>query len=237
MGVDCGAGGGRGGVHLDRPHAIDAVTELITHLRNEWAVLVSAPFSFVVTLMLAAGVAFAACRWGYSRIIDGLREQVASKNERLAAKDQQLDGYRERLDLIPATGSEIARESQINLQAEVLKFVGDLREWLGRRRAEDSQRQHQQWLAMTRTTDEVERKKLWDAHSADILTSSLSMNTEYDGKFKVRAILFRDELLTRLPQPADNQSRAFRMYEHPTNPIGMGMVADDLERMARSLRR
>jgi hypothetical protein len=146
-----------------------------------------------------------------------------------------LDGYREREGLALARGIELTKRGHTELQAETLKFVGDLREWLAARRLQDGQRQHQQWVAMVRATDETQKKQLWDAHTGDIIAASTSMNSEYDAKFKVRAIVLRDELLTRVKHP-DPQSSTHRIYEHPTNPIGMGMVADDLERMARLLR-
>lgn len=202
--------------------------ELIEFIQREWATIATAPFTFILALALICGLAYAASRWRYSGIIELLRE-------RLLAKDQQLDEYRERLHLAPAHGSEFAKQSHTELQVEALKFVSGLREWLATRGAQDSQRQHQQWVTMNRATDEAQRKQLWDAHASDLLSSSTARNHEYDAKFKVKAIVLRDELLTRVQHP-DPKSHTLQMYEHPTNPIGMGMVADDLERMARLLR-
>ena len=178
--------------------------------------------------MFVCGLAYGASRWRHGGIIELLRE-------RLAAKDQQLDEYRERLHLVPARGSEFARLSHAELQTEALKFVSSLREWLASRQAQDSQRQHQQWVAMTRAADEAQKKQLWDAHTGDLISSSAALNNEFDAKFKVKTIVLRDELLTRVQHP-DPKAHDHHMYEHPTNPIGMGMVADDLERLARLLR-
>ena len=88
---------------------------------------------------------------------------------------------------------------------------------------------------MTRAANEEQKKQLWDSHTADLIHSSTALNSEYDAKFKVRAIVLRDEMLARVKHP-NPQSHALHMYEHPTNPIGMGMVADDLELLARNLR-
>jgi hypothetical protein len=87
---------------------------------------------------------------------------------------------------------------------------------------------------MVRATDEAQKKQLWDAHTGDLIQSSTAINNEYDSKFKVKAIVLRDELLTRVQHP-DPKAHSHHMYEHPTNPIGKGMVADDLERLARLL--
>lgn len=63
---------------------------------------------------------------------------------------------------------------------------------------------------------------------------SFRQSPEYDKRFKVETIVLRDELLTRLPNESKNE-QGYARYEHPVNPIGMGMVADDLERLAKLL--
>ena len=62
----------------------------------------------------------------------------------------------------------------------------------------------------------------------------------YESEAKSDAILLRDEIFSRLPkeiQPPGEDPARFRssMYEHPTNPIGLDTVADDLERLAKLL--
>ena len=202
--------------------------DLIEYLQKEWLTVSAAPVTFFIIATLVAGLAYAASRWKHGAIIELLRE-------RIVAKDEQLDGYREKLHLVPAHGSEFSRLSHKELQAEALKFVSSLREWLGTRRSQDSERHHQQWLAMTNAREEADRKQLWDAQTTDLIRSSTTFNNEYDAKFKVKAMVLRDELLTRVQHP-DPKSHGHHTYEHPTNPIGMGMVADDLERMTRLLK-
>ena len=88
---------------------------------------------------------------------------------------------------------------------------------------------------MTSASNEAQQKQLWDSHTADLIQSSTTLNNAYDKNFKVRAIVLRDEMLARITHP-NPQSHALHMYEHPTNSLGMGMVADDLELLARNLR-
>lgn len=205
-----------------------ALKDLLEYLQKEWLTVSGAPAIFLIACTFVAGLAYAASRWRHSAIIDLLRE-------RIVAKDEQLDGYREKLHLVPAHGSEFSLLSHAALQKEALKFVSSLRDWLGARRSQDSERHHQQWLAMTNTNDELQRKQMWDAQTTDSMRSSTTLSNEYDSKFKVKAMVLRDELLTRVQHP-EPSNHAHHMYEHPTNPIGMGMVADDLERMARLLK-
>jgi hypothetical protein len=201
--------------------------EFILYLQTEWGTVSSAPITILVVCTLVAGLAYGASSWKHSAIIDLFRE-------RIVAKDEQLDGYREKLDLIPAHGSVFSRLSHSELQKEALKFVSSLREWSAARTSQDSERQHKQWLAMKNATDEVQRKQLWDAKSADSIRSSTTFNNEYEAKFKVKGIVLRDELLTRVQRPEPGNA-AHYMYER-AHSMCVGIIADDLERMARLLK-
>lgn len=203
------------------------MTEFAEFLQREWATVAAAPFPFLLAAILVSGLAYTASRWRHGGIIELLRE-------RLAAKDQQISEYRERLHLVPADGNVFSKQSHGELQTEVFKFVTKLREWLAARQAQDCERQNQQWVAMANATDEAQKKVLWDAHTGDLIRSGVSLSSEYDAKFKVKAIVLRDELLSRVKHP-DPQAPASQMYDRPTNTIGMGMVADDLERLAHVL--
>jgi hypothetical protein len=204
------------------------LNRLIEYGSQEWATVSSAPFTFLIASALVATIAYSASRWKHGAIIELLRE-------RLAAKDQQLDEYRERLHLVPAHGSEFSRLTHTELKTETLKFVIGLREWLAARTAQESQRQRQRWVAMTHATDEKQKEQLWDAQTDDIISSSRSLSNEYDAKFKVKTLVLRDELLTRVQHP-DPNSHIHHSYDHPMGSMFMGMVADDLERLARLLR-
>lgn len=124
--------------------------------------------------------------------------------------------------------------SHSELQSQALKFVDDLRKWIATRNSERSQREAKYWLEMSQANDEAERRRIWNEQTADILQSSGSMRDEYSAKFKVKAMILRDELLTRIPDPRSDSS-ASHYYKYPTNQLVMGMVADDLERLARQL--
>ena len=88
---------------------------------------------------------------------------------------------------------------------------------------------------MASAKDEADRKRLWHEQTAELIASSEALNDEYAAKFKVTALVLRDELLTRVQRP-DPTGRAHSKYDHPVNAITMGMVADDLELLARLLR-
>ncbi|MFI5398363.1 MAG: hypothetical protein ACHQ9S_22735, partial [Candidatus Binatia bacterium] len=197
----------------------------LTHIGRE---------GFVLALVAVFLLAFAAVRWRYEGVIESLRERVEALKERLEAKDGQLDEYRERLHLVPASGSELSRLTHAELKGKALDLVRDLRQWLASWSAQDRQVEQREWSAMVSAADEDEKQQRWQQFTGASMQRSLERNSEYDRRFKVDAFLLRDELLSRLPGES-REDRAYGMYEHPTNPIGMGIVADDLERLAKLL--
>jgi hypothetical protein len=208
---------------------------LLALLKTEWTALTAAPWSFALTLAAAFGAAFAVCRWAYHSLHETTKGRIDALNERLALKDQQLDDYRERLGLAPSSGSKFSKLSHRELQEHTLRFVEKLRLWFSASEAETRRNAEQQWNALTRAQDENQRRQLWEAHTSTHTSGLYKLMSEFDLKFKVDAILLRDELASRLPAPA-HDPRLDHRYEHPTNTFGIQAIADDLERKAKLLR-
>ena len=217
--------------HYARPRW--QVKDLVDFLREHWTALAAAPGAFAVLVILAFGAAFLVARWRYEAIVETLKERLLGLKERLEGKDAQLDEYRGRLHLIPVSGTSFSRLSNSELQRRVLDVVAEIRPFL----AERGSRDRSLLFARTgrgREMSDEERQRDWDAQTNALLCNSFETATDFDNRYKVNTILLRDELLSRLPDGSKNE-REFRAYEHPTNPIGMRMVADDLERLAKSL--
>lgn len=88
-----------------------------------------------------------------------------------------------------------------------------------------------QLMLQAKTREEQDR--IWNMEMRESTTSA-PLNSEYGALFKAEAVLLHDELLRRLPnEPKDR--RRLADYEHPTNPIGLNVVIDDLDRLAKSL--
>jgi len=202
--------------------------DLLLLLQQEWSTLKAAPFTFVLLFILAFLAAFFAVRWYYRGVLE-------TKNERLKAKDDQLDDYRQRLGLISGSGSEFSLLNHEELKQRAINLVTNIREFSVRINEESSRRILTQQRRMIEAKTEDERNRIWHTFSDKLFQQSTKQNAEYDRQFKIDAILMRDEMLSRLPKHTKDES-AYRTYEHPTNPIGMGMVADDLERLAKSLK-
>lgn len=95
----------------------------------------------------------------------------------------------------------------------------------------DTSARHMERVRQAKT--EEERNRLWQENTNESMRHSLARNSEYDRRFKGDSIVLRDELAARLHISPDKRTAS--LYEHPTNPIGMEMVAADLEVMAKRL--
>jgi hypothetical protein len=209
--------------------------DLFQLLRDQWSAVSRAPWPFVLSSVAMFLLAFAACRWRYEGLAEGLREQIQALREHLETKGAQLDEYRERLHLVAASGSKFSQLTHSELKTKALEFVRDLRGWLARRSAEDSEQGHREWSEMGSAPNEEERQRLWHEHTGASIRRHSEQDAEYDDSYKVDAILLRDEMLTRLPSEGARHRRWDTYYEHPVNQIIMKRVADDLERLAKLL--
>ena len=119
------------------------------------------------------------------------------------------------------------------LKKEVLILVDKMRGYLERKHLQDQTKSDYYFQQMRQAKTEAERQIIWNAQTHDSLTAP-NLNFEYSEKFKAEATLLHEELLRRLPNEPPN-NRTHSDYEHPTNPIGLNMVIDNLEKLAKSL--
>jgi hypothetical protein len=171
----------------------------------------------------------------YKSLLDTAKERLESLKERLEGKDDQLGEYRERLHLMPASGSQYSKLTHKELQDRVIKFVEGVRTWFAQSEAENRGIADQQWHAMVHAQTKEQKQQLWQAHTGTLTNGLFTLMRDFDQKFKVDAILLRDELLSRLPA-TEKSVQANRRYEHPVNTFCINEIADDLERKAKLLR-
>jgi hypothetical protein len=79
-----------------------------------------------------------------------------------------------------------------------------------------------------------ERKKVREQWIRDSDTAHNSFMRQYKEKYWADAILFRNELLRRLPKNM-RQPQLSAIYQYPTNVLGVEAIADNLELLAKSL--
>lgn len=191
------------------------MNELIKCIRDEWSTVKKAPLTLIIIFVLSFIFALQSSSWRYEGIVDLLKERIENK-------DDQLDDYRERVYEIKARGSKYSTMSLEVLKSETLKFAKNLRNFL--------KLQH---IEMNSIID-LDNQTGSRINITALQQFGITINSEYNNKYKVDAILLRDELLSRLP--AETQKGKEYLYEHPTNLIGMEIVTTDLERMAKLLK-
>ncbi|WP_433583539.1 hypothetical protein [Paenibacillus amylolyticus] len=205
--------------------------EFIDYLNKEWSTVSKAPFTFILLLVITFTAVYVIARWRYESIIGTLKERIEGYKDRINSKDEQLNEYRQRLNLVPINQTSYSRLTNIDLKNQALQVVSKIRDFLKVRQSNK--------LMFTRmnynnTMSEEEREQAWHSETQAMIQDSLETNANYDSLFKVDTILLRDELLSRIPKNIKNEIK-YSIYEHPTNPLGMGEVADDLEQLAKSL--
>ncbi|HEY2094566.1 MAG TPA: hypothetical protein VGJ81_22120 [Thermoanaerobaculia bacterium] len=213
--------------------------DIIPFLRNEWRNLSAAPFSFITLATASSALAYSVARWRYEGLLSILRERIQSRDDRIDAKDEQLDEYRQKLDLSAPgrgpSGAALSRQSDELLQQRTLVLVRDLREFIARREQEDRASTEREFRTRASTqADTIESDAFADRTRA-LLARSRSRTQEYDERFKVEAILLRDELRARLPNRMATNGMLDSSFEHPVNFFCYREVADELEKMARLL--
>lgn len=203
-------------------------------LERNWSVVSQAPLAFFVLSIGLFSIAYAAAAWKFSSQIDQWKAVNETLRERIAHKTEQMDEYRERALKYDERLFSVTHSDSAGLREKTLTFVGEIRAFIERYRRSDDLINSNEWLEMTRVQDEEERQRLWHKFTSAMSRTSSERMSEWERRFKVEALVLRDELLSRLPKQQVTK-RTDSSYENPVNYFGYCDVADDLERMARQL--
>lgn len=210
------------------------IYDFIQFIKRNWQTFKSAWLAFIIVLLVGGIVGYLIGRWKYQRIVQIKNERIAQKDDQLVAKDDLIAEYRERLHLTPTTDTSYSRLTNNELKQKALEVVSQTRDFLRERNERDTRLRDSEWEEMFAAKSEEEKHRIWNKFVTITMESSQKLISDYKEKFKVDTILLRDELLSRLPKDARDDN-SYSMYEHPINPIGMEIVATDLERLAKSL--
>ena len=202
--------------------------DILTYLTQEWEIIQEAPLSFILIFVIGISGGFRFGKLHYDQRIKLLEEKLDFEQKRRESKDDIINDYRERLGLNPTKGNEFSRMSHVELKQWTLNFVRKVRN-LSHKNKEDQNKT----LRWDVEDSKVEPTKKWAEGCNHLLESSSRFMYEYETKYKIDSILLRDEILSRLPNEVKDRNSL--SYEHPTNYIGVDMIADDLERLAKKL--
>jgi predicted RND superfamily exporter protein len=140
------------------------------------------------------------------------------------------------LIVISATAGQTVYSNTSNkeLKPRVMRLVKDIRELVYAHKKQDDE-----MLATVDKRDRAdatkeERKRLRDEWVRKSNATHDSFMRQYKEKYWADAILYRNELLRRLPKNLQ-QAQLSGIYQYPTNLLGVEAVADNLELLAKSL--
>ncbi|WP_421558013.1 hypothetical protein [Pseudomonas canadensis] len=208
--------------------------QFIEMLAKEWVVVSQAPIAFSTLAVGMFGLAYFAARWRYTSVLEQVRASNDTLNERLHLKSEQAELYKDRALKYDEKVWAVVESDASSLAQKSLLLVSQIREFIDRHKRQDDSVREYEWVEMTAAADEVEKNRLWSKFINATSRLSTERNAEWERRFKVDAIMLRDELRSRLKDYKPDE-RAAHVYEHPTNYFGFNDVAADLERMAKLL--
>lgn len=164
-----------------------------------------------------------------------MKERIEAQKDYVASKDALIIEYRQRLHLAPTDETRYSVMSNGELRDSALKVAGEIRAYAQESNIKQRQLSDSHMTQMRNAATEEDRNRIWHQQMAQLTQTYFDMNATYDKKYKISASLLRDELIRRLPESYSDKKHAL-YYAQPTNTLGMLEVADDLEKLARSLR-
>ena len=209
--------------------------KLFEYIAKEWSVVSQAPFAFLILAAIMFGLAYLAAKWRFTAVIDQTRVSNEALKDRLHLKSEQAESYKDRALKYDEKVQQVVDSDAVALKERTLEVVKNLREFIERHKREDDRISAIERSAMRSAQTEEERNAAWERNTNETMRLSNERNAEYDRRFRVDAIMLRDELRSRLPDYEPLERHHDMMYEHPTNYFGFNDVASDLERMAKIL--
>lgn len=207
--------------------------QFVILLAREWAVVSQAPLAFALLAVSMFGLAYIAARWRYTSVLEQVRATNETLKERLHLKTEQAENYKERALKYDEKVWAVVESDTSTLSQKALTLVAQIREFIERHRRLDESLMENEWVEM-RNANEAEKQRLWGKFTSATLRLSTERNSEWERRFKVDALMMRDELRSRLKEYKPEEYVDDR-YEHPVNYFGFNDIASDLERMAKLL--
>ncbi|MDT3297774.1 hypothetical protein Q4Q57_21975 [Shewanella sp. SP2S2-6] len=209
--------------------------KLIEYIAKEWSVVSQAPFVFLILAAIMFGLAYLAAKWRFTAVIDQIKASNEALKDRLHLKSEQAESYKDRALKYDDKVQQVVDSDAVALKERTLEVVKNLREFIERHRREDDRVSALERSAMRSAQTEEDRNAAWERNTNETMRLSNERNAEYDRRFRVDALMLRDELRSRIPNYEPLERHHDMMYEHPTNYFGFNDVASDLERMAKML--
>ncbi|MCE8034572.1 hypothetical protein EKK97_13805 [Billgrantia tianxiuensis] len=210
--------------------------KLFEYMAKEWSVVSQAPFAFLIISAIIFGLVYLVSKWHFTGTLNETKAANETLRERLLLKSEQAESYKERALKYDDKVQKVIESDSISLRERALELVKSIREFSERHKREDQHNSQAQQAAMRKAKTEEEKNATWDYFTNEMMRLGSERNAEYERRFRIDAILLRDEYRSRMPDYEPLDQHIDMLYEHPTNYFGYSAVADDLERMAKTLK-
>lgn len=193
---------------------------------------IQVPLKLLLLIGIPAFLVIIGGTFGLTKYIS--KQNIDALKTRIQGKDDLLDEYRKRLDLISKSSTAFSTMSNKELRDKALEVVSSIRDYLEKTKNEDMRFWSLQNQEMQSAKTESERQQVWSKYANKSRQNSLEQQSYYSRNFRADTILLRDEILTRLPK-GSKDNEVYNFYEHPINQLIMTDVVNNLERIAKSL--
>ena len=193
--------------------------------------IVGAPFSFALVVLIMGAILYLMMRWQYKAII-------AQKDEQLRTLRMANEQYRERLHLQPPAQSRYTRMTNAELQQEAFAMLKKLRQFsTTARRKFDEVFSIYGTIFVDKNKSGEEKEKVWMETNRKTANFFTWFTSEYDARFRADIAPLQGEIRSRLTDPKGYTELDISdfEYEYPTNLPGLEDVIAHLERLAKQL--
>lgn len=201
--------------------------EFINFLFKNWSIPISAPLIFISFLIVSIFLSWLTIHFIY-------KERIEILNTKSSLKDDLIDEYRQRLHIVDTHNTSYSKLTNKEIKAKAVNLIYQMREYLSKKTLDEDEYKAIIYQEFWKAKSDEERDKILNSSIAPLLQTKSTMNLEYGKKFQSDAILIRDEILLRLPKDQKNDN-VYNLYLYLSNPFGLKMVIDDLERLSKSL--
>lgn len=204
----------------------------IDRFEKEWNNIAQAPLSFLLVLVLISG----ACWVAFHRIFKFRISLLQDENQAL----------KDRLNFGGHKSEKYSGMTNSRLRDHALEIVGRIRQMcteqdqLSRTVSDELQAQQRQLLMKSAVERSPEQNEKLIACQQEWLRRQTSLTErlihQYKTNLKVDVVLIQEEMLSRIPLELRRKFDRLKGHsEHIVNPIGASVVADDLEKLAKTL--
>ena len=223
------------------------MSEALKSLIEQWSILKNAPWQYWLFLFFCMAIVFSVLEYRQKeRLVKKedeiklLQRQSEQKKAELDTTEKGLNRYRNMILLNPEKNTLYTQMTHEELRIRALNLVLKMRESSRLTKQKEREASTNYHLEITKEDDHQKKVDVLNKYIRISSKIADDLMAEYKRKYKSEAILMRNEILSRLPENAEEKNRAvlgasIEHYELAINAFIFEAVTDNLARLAMSL--